>query len=248
MDEAPKTCVDRYPAEEEVVRAAEIAIAEDSRNAPKDAPGLSDRELALVTGKMWQNGRTLKVAFLDGHDELRPRIEEIAKEWCDHANLVFDFGNHAEPDIRISFKMAGSWSYIGTDALTRPAEEPTMNYGWLTPESGESAIQRVVLHEFGHALGCIHEHQNPEGGIPWDVDKVYEYYEGEPNFWPRAQTYRNLLQKYDHSETTATEFDPESIMLYPIPQEFTIGEFEVGWNTALSAMDREMIARMYPKG
>lgn len=247
MDEAPKICVDRYPDEEDVVRAAEIAIEEDPRNAPVGVPGLSDRELALVTGKMWQNGRTLKVAFLDGHDELRPRIEEIAHQWSDHANITFDFGNHATPDIRISFKMAGSWSYIGTDALSRPAEEPTMNYGWLTPESGESAIRRVVLHEFGHALACIHEHQNPEGGIPWDVEKVYEYYEGEPNFWPRAQTYRNLLQKYDHTETTASVFDPESIMLYPIPQEFTIGDFEVGWNTALSAMDREMIARMYPR-
>lgn len=247
MDEIPKVCIDRYPDEEDVVRAAEIAIDENPRNAPEGVEGLSDQELALETGKMWENGRTLRVAFMDGHDELRPRIEELAKQWSEHANIAFDFGNHAEPEIRISFKLSGSWSYVGTDALTRPADEPTMNYGWLKPDASDAAIRRVVLHEFGHALSCIHEHQNPEGGIPWDVDKVYEYYEGEPNFWPRAQTYRNLLQKYEHEGVAATEFDPDSIMLYPIPQEFTVGDFEVGWNTELSAKDREMIARMYPK-
>ena len=247
MDEIPKICVDRYPAEEDVVKAAEIAIDENPRNAPEDASGLSEQELALVTGKMWQNGRRLKVAFLDGHDELRLRVEEIAKQWSEHANITFDFGNHAEPEIRISFKLSGSWSYLGTDALTRPADEATMNYGWLKPDAGEAAIRRVVLHEFGHALACIHEHQSPEGGVPWDLDKVYEFYEGPPNHWPRAQTYRNLLQKYDRSTTVASEFDPESIMLYPIDKGLTIGGFEVGWNTHLSAMDREMIARMYPK-
>jgi hypothetical protein len=247
MDAFPRTCIDRYPAEEDAVRAAEIAIEEDSRNLPEGAEGLSPNELALVTGKLWQNGRTLRVAFLDGHDELRARVAEIAPQWSEYANITFDFGNHETPEIRISFERAGSWSYLGTDALTLDPEEPTMNYGWLRPDSTEAEIQRVVLHEFGHALACVHEHQNPEGGIPWDVDKVYAFYEGEPNHWPRAQTYRNLLQRYDASTTVASEFDPESIMLYPIPQELTIGDFEVGWNTTLSAGDREMIARVYPK-
>ena len=48
-----------------------------------------------------------------------------------------------------------------------------MNYGWLTPESAQDEVRRVVLHEFGHALGLIHEHQNPKGGgIEWNRDAV----------------------------------------------------------------------------
>ena len=47
-----------------------------------------------------------------------------------------------------------------------------MNYGWLTPDSDDDELRRVVLHEFGHALGLIHEHQNPEGGIEWNEPAV----------------------------------------------------------------------------
>ena len=31
----------------------------------------------------------------------------------------------------------------------------------------------TVLHEFGHALGLIHEHQSPfKGGFEWDREEV----------------------------------------------------------------------------
>ena len=36
-------------------------------------------------------------------------------------------------------------------------------------------------------------------------------------------------------------------MLYPVPNEFTIGDYEVGWNRVLSEDDKEFIGRMYPK-
>lgn len=247
MSEPLKICVDRYPADENLIRAAELAIEENARNAPDASGGLPAEELALVTGKLWDNGRKLRVAFMDGHDEVQARVEPIAREWSKYANIEFDFGNHADAEIRISFKLAGSWSYLGTDALTIKPDQPTMNYGWLKPDSNEAAYQRVVLHEFGHALACIHEHQNPAGGIPWDVEKVYAHYGGPPNNWPKAQVHRNLLLKYDAATTSHTEFDPDSIMLYPIPAELTIGGFEVGWNSALSKADRDMIGRMYPK-
>jgi serralysin len=43
--------------------------------------------------------------------------------------------------------------------------KPTMNYGWMTPDSSDDEVHRVVAHEFGHALGLIHEHQNPDTPI-----------------------------------------------------------------------------------
>jgi serralysin len=44
-----------------------------------------------------------------------------------------------------------------------------------------------------------------------------------------------------------TKFDIESIMLYAIPNELTVGDFEVGWNTILSATDKEFMRQNYPK-
>ena len=81
--------------------------------------------------------------------------------------------NAAAAQIRISFKYTGSWSTIGIDALDVPANQPTMNYGWLTADTEDAEYSRVVIHEFGHTLGLIHEHQHPEGGIPYDLEKVY---------------------------------------------------------------------------
>ena len=202
-------------------------------------------ELVAVTGKLWPNGRTIKVGFVDGDPGVQRRVEAVARQWCQFANLSFDFGDARDAEIRISFRQPGSWSYIGTDALTIPIDQPTMNYGWLTPTSSDDEVSRVVLHEFGHALGCIHEHQHPEGGIPWDKPAVYRYYGGPPNYWSTQQVDVNLFQTYSRTVTQFSEFDRQSIMLYPISEEHTIGSFTVGWNRGLSPTDKEFIGTLY---
>jgi hypothetical protein len=125
-------------------------------------------------------------------------------------------------------------------------DEPTMNFGWFTPATPNDELQRVVLHEFGHALGMIHEHQSPSADIPWDREAVYEYYAGPPNYWSREQVDHNIFARYSHDQTNASLFDPASIMLYPIPPEFTGGKLSVGWNRILSATDRAFIGQLYP--
>jgi hypothetical protein len=250
MDEPIQICVDRILPEDMVVRAADAAIAENKANVPVVAPGvgagpLGDDEIAVVTGKLWQNGKTLRVRFLDGDPEVHARVEQYAHQWSQYANIKFEFGSDPDAEIRISFQHPGSWSYIGTDALSIGKNAPTMNYGWLTPASSDDEYSRVVLHEFGHALGCIHEHQNPVGDIPWDRPAVYRYYMGPPNNWNKEQVDVNLFQKYSRNITQFSQFDPRSIMLYSIPDALTIGDYAVGWNRVLSDMDKQFIGTMY---
>jgi hypothetical protein len=104
-----------------------------------------------------------------------------------------------------------------------------------------------VLHEFGHALGCIHEHQHPDAGIPWDRQAVLRYYTGPPNNWPPDKVESNLFKRYTKPQTQFSDFDRESIMLYPVDESFTIGDFQVGWNKKLSKTDKEFIGAIYPK-
>ena len=250
-EEQIRVCIDRVLDPHTAIDAADRAVEENPANVPIFRPGRGVRpptrlELAGVTGKLWQPGRTLQVAFMDGDSGVQAKVESFTKVWSQFANIKFDFGNHADPQIRISFKARGSWSYIGTDALVAPANEQTMNFGWLTPSSADNEYSRVVTHEFGHALGCIHEHQNPAANIPWDKEAVYRYYAGPPNFWSRQETDVNLFQKYAESLTQFSDFDPLSIMLYSIDNALTLGDFAVGWNRQLSPTDKAFIGVLYP--
>lgn len=186
--------------------------------------------------------------FLDGDPRLHLRVAQIAAQWNQFAGLRFEFNNAPGAPIRVSFTPGPSWSYIGTDALDPSIgpDEPTLNFGWLTPATPNEEVQRVVLHEFGHALGLIHEHQSPQAQIPWNRDAVYAYYSGPPNFWTPAEVEANLIQRYAVEHTNASDFDPTSIMLYPIPPEFTDGTFQISWNRTLSKLDQTHIAKIYP--
>lgn len=198
--------------------------------------------------KLWENGRRLRVRFLDGDDVVKERVARIAKEWESVANLRLDFVSGGAAQIRISFAEQGfSWSTVGTDALTVPAAEPTMNYGWLEPSTSMREYERVVRHEFGHALGMIHEHQNPAaaGHIPWDRPKVYAHYALQG--WTREDVDFNLFAVYDADTTNHTTYDPTSIMQYAIPDSLTVGSFAVGWNTGLSPTDVAFMRRQYPQ-
>nr|ABK97392.1 metalloprotease [uncultured bacterium] len=204
-------------------------------------------DAVMLFRKKWRDGKILRVHFMDGDPDVHRKVEEVAHTWSRHANVRFKFVDDPAADIRISFTQPGSWSYLGTDALRIARSQSTMNFGWLTPRSPDSEYNRVVIHEFGHALGLVHEHQNPDNGIPWNKPAVYEYYSGPPNNWSKEQVDTNLFQQYSEDQVRFTGFDRESIMLYPIPNEFTVGDFEVGWNRDLSADDKEFIGRMYPK-
>ncbi len=209
-------------------------------------PPVGTARMALVKDSTWAPGQTLMVRFLDGDAVLHKRVQTWAEEWMKHANVRFAFGETPNAAIRISFLRRGSWSFLGRDCLNVPIADPTMNFGWLKPDTKDEEVGRVVLHEFGHALGCIHEHNHPDGGIHWNKDAVYEYYAGPPNFWTREQVDANLFAVYQQDLTVHSALDPQSIMMYPIDARFTTDGFSVGLNTLLSPTDVAFIRTLYP--
>jgi hypothetical protein len=230
--------------------ADELATAQRVDNVrlrPLGPSGRGFARAAVERLKLWENGRTLRVLFLDGQSTVQQKVAQIASEWEQVANLKLRFVTSGASELRISFLDKGfSWSTVGTDALTVPRTEATMNYGWLEPNTPTREYERVVRHEFGHALGMIHEHQNPDalGAIPWDKPKVYAYYAQQG--WSRADVDHNLFAVYDRDETNFSTFDPTSIMQYAVPDSLTIGSFAIGWNTALSQTDRDFMRGQYP--
>ena len=104
-------------------------------------------------------------------------------------------------------------------------------------------------HEFGHAIGLAHEHQNPAGGIQWNEAVVIREAAKSPNFWDEATTRHNILCKYSADQINGTSFDPDSIMLYFFPASWTLNGIGTKANDVLSAMDKAFVggAKMYPK-
>lgn len=204
---------------------------------------------ALLNDFKWEPGTSVTVGFLEGDPELQQRVRSVAEEWTgpDMANLTFEFVDAADAEIRIAFMQGdGSWSYLGTVCRQIPAPEPTMNYGWLTPESPDDELRRVVTHEFGHALGLIHEHQNPNRPIAWNRAAVIADLSGPPNNWDLETIENNIFRRYDPNDLSSTPTDPLSIMMYPIPASWTTDGFSADLNEELSETDRQFIRDAYP--
>jgi hypothetical protein len=209
---------------------------------------------AALAGKSWDRGKTLRILFLDGPSECHDRVATHVKTWEDSADIKFVCSTDPSSEIRVTFTRAIGrfYSMIGTDALLGgfPPDNHTMNLGilpdWtLGAQAVEREIRRLILHEFGHSLGLIHEHSSPTAGsIFKDPELVYAYYQRTQG-WDRAMVDQNVLTVYSRSQiSNLTQFDPDSIMLYQFPPEITSRPTKI--NYELSSLDKVLIGALYP--
>jgi hypothetical protein len=200
--------------------------------------------LAVDTSKKWANGQTLTVCFFGGSTTLQRRVQNSASQWMQFANIKFHFVAGRSANIRIAFTGRGgaSESYVGTGNLSINPSLPTMNLG-LDDDSPLAVIQGTTLHEFGHALGCVHEHQQPNSTIVWNEEAVFAAHRGR---WPEWKVRSNIFNKYNRNQVQGSNFDQYSIMLYEIPLAWTRNGFSSKANYSLSTTDKAFISAMYP--
>lgn len=181
------------------------------------------------------------------------QVMKIAEKWTDDVLLKLTRTKDNDPsaDIRVMFQGPGQfYSLIGTQS--RQGTTPSMNLGfrpgdasWDRPEER----RRLILHEFGHALGLHHEHKHPSMGLI--TDRVLEYYS------PRLPGYSRDQIAFQFSALSENEIDPkfkefsknpdpDSIMMYEFPanlsEKFPQG---VKGGNDLSPKDREGIVKLY---
>lgn len=253
---APHICFERIlpdevDAERQVRRALRTEpMPEDQLTLDPEAVAYRKR-MAVVLSRKWDPGTTLRCRFLGGTPWMQAKVERHCRAWEAHAAIRFSFVDDGPAEIRIAFnENEGSWSAVGRDALnTRyfPSHGPTMNFGWITDGSAATSDRAVILHEFGHALGCPHVHPSPSFQRVWNRAAVYAYFKGPPNYWSRAEIDSNVLGNYSATGVKATVCDRRSIMLYTFSADlFDDGQGPTNGNTSLSTKDAAMIAKMYP--
>jgi hypothetical protein len=208
--------------------------------------------MALIDKSKWEAGHKLTCRFLDGDKTQQEKVVANAQIWEKYADVHIDFGSDPNAEIRISFVAdPGSWSAVGRDCLVTSyfaKNSPTMNFGWLRDDTEDKEYERVVVHEFGHALGCIHEHQQPNEHLKWDKNAVYAEFSGPPNNWSKADIDSNILQKYSPEGIDASRFDRKSIMLYQFDASLFTDHIATPLNYKLSREDEKMIGQMYNSG
>ena len=185
--------------------------------------------LQPLNGQFMKNGQLTNFTYQD----IIPMIKEIVQSRVEPiVNLKFVFTDDpSNANIRIGFlKNEGSWSYLGTDALRiRTPSEATMNFGWFDVAT--------VIHEFGHLLGMVHEHQTTYGNnIEWNLPKLYEW-GFDTQGWDKAQVNTQIVDKYSQNVLNGSTFDRSSIMIYFFPNELTINNSGTKINSKLSAND-----------
>jgi hypothetical protein len=240
-----------------------------NRFIPPEAKGPAAGRLRGVVARSlaWRPGQTLKMCFKSGTDKARERVVRYAREWMQYANLVFDFGeapsfrtcqgdNHE--DVKIDFKPGGGWvSLIGTLSKQR---DPSMNLQFLGVDTPtypdgrpipEPFVRKFVLHEFGHVLGMLHEHQSPSASCDVEINWEAAYAIGKGVGWDPQQVNSNFRQLIHTHEFNLTDVDRKSIMHYSLPPEvFKAGKNSRCWvpeNLDLSDQDKSFIASVYPK-
>ena len=212
---------------------------------------------------------------MDGTTVERDLVREWALEWTKHTNLRFEFvdtySDASLAEIRIQLTHGlGSWSEVGTDCTYSDARANQRNvapgaiyssmnhdfrmyfeYKKKKPSMAQvydHCISSTILHEFGHAISLVHEHQRPDAQIPYVSDKkIYEFYAQPANRWPVQTTFDNVLRRYTDAELIKSEnADHQSIMFYSIPKELLTTGREIPGNCDLSETDKRVARAQYP--
>lgn len=211
--------------------------------------------------------------------------------WKKEGGMInITFGSYNYPD-EPNVSPFAAWSYVGSQTN---GQLPGMNLGFIDPPLGEfeydgkiykpedyatrnyCSIQGVchegwvagatVIHEFCHALGMLHEHQNNLNNMNTlktsiNTQAVISYYSSldprDPN--PGLTAKSNVLDYYENkneNDTTyiGTNYDPNSIMHYALPNSWFNNYGAPGFINptnpifVLSNDDVEWLKQRYPLG
>ncbi|MEQ1736441.1 MAG: matrixin family metalloprotease, partial [Rhodoglobus sp.] len=219
--------------------------------------------LIVMNGPKWVNGTVLSYAFFPNADTFKPwsgtaalkdQVRTAFQRWT-AVGIGLRFQEVAQPaqaQIRIGFLANdGHWSYVGREILSQGPDDRTLNLDPTDNITGGEYGVDVACHEIGHSMGFPHEHQNPNAGIVWNEEAVYQALAAPPNNWSREMTFHNIIRKIPADQVQGSTWDPDSVMHYPFEPGLILQPAAYGANGihpagGLSQRDRQWVKSFYP--
>jgi hypothetical protein len=287
----PHFLIEAYPSEVEASKQNYQRQISEAGAAVSNVPFY----LIVPTLQRWEPGQVVRVAFNGGDPTLYEKIATAATTWLTKggANLTFSFKNTSgsyrvwsasdsvySAEVRIAFGAGGYWSHVGTDSINRSLVGGSPGQASMNLESFNQTLpvdwEGIAIHEFGHALGFEHEHQNPAGGCDFRFDDdpgyiatkdaagwyttdangrrpgLYTYLGGYKNFWPRPKVDQNLRALQVSSAFLTGAFDKDSVMKYFFNAFMFKAAakspcYTASENVTLSSQDILGVQKAYPK-
>ncbi|RVD85032.1 uncharacterized protein DFL_003364 [Arthrobotrys flagrans] len=243
------------PSSEEARKEACLQLFHCENELPQ-----GQMRLIVDRNHMWTNGMTLTVTFYDDPEQhsmvIHPKtpryrhlVEHYASMWERWANIKFKFVDDDSAIIRITSAKDGSYSAVGTTATDGSYDNRrTMNLD-LDCNDPVLNFSRTVSHEFGHAIGCKHEQLNPNADLHWIPENVVKWYHDHTSWKEKSKVYHAYYNFEPMAEARgfeSSQWDPKSIMHYPLRRDWTREGVVVERSKVLSEMDKKWIGKKYP--
>jgi len=231
------------------------------------------QKAAFMKGVTWPNESDIKIFFIKT-PQVNYENQVVTNKYSDKvAKFVIDtITTHISPLVNLKFKWdltdpsitqensdvrimfcseLGAWSQLGTECLMISKDQPTMCLGWTDSEDDYDDIEYkgtgiVVIHEFGHMLGMIHEHSREDATIVWNKEFVIQKLGGPPNNWSEEDVNKQMFNVVKLNQFNGSKYDPNSAMHYFFPADFFKNKPDLQKVTKLSCLDKTWINKQYP--